>query len=449
MEQLTQLRLLGLFDARVPRYTSYPPATAFDQSTGAVFQADCLQSLDPATPVSVYIHIPFCERLCWFCACRTQGTTTLKPVAHYLTVLLQELNHLKATLPVGMQMGQMHWGGGTPTILPPDMIRTLAQAVKEVFAPADNFRFSVEIDPTLVDDAKIDALAEVGMTRASIGIQDFAKDVQEAIGRTQSFAATKSCLESLRRAGISSLNADLVYGLPFQTPAKLANTIAKVRQLDPDRIALFGYAHVPTFSKRQKLIPDAALPGEEDRYHLAQQAAQAFRGSGYQAIGIDHFAKPGDSLSIAAKSGHLRRNFQGYTDDSCPTLIGIGASSISQFAQGYVQNASATAAYIERIDAGGLSGHRGYAMTPEDRLRAAAINMLMCNFEIDIDALASHPNAASITTIHDAIVEDFAGMVTRNGSKITITPQGRPLTRIIAQRYDGFSDIAAQYSQAS
>jgi oxygen-independent coproporphyrinogen-3 oxidase len=289
----------------------------------------------------------------------------------------------------------------------------------------------------------------MGMTRASIGIQDFASDVQEAIGRKQSYAQTRACVDSLRAAGITSLNADLVYGLPFQTPAKLAATIAKVRALDPDRIALFGYAHVPSFSKRQKLIPDAALPGEEDRYHLARQAAAAFTGSGYEAIGIDHFAKPTDSLAIAARTGHLRRNFQGYTDDTCPTLIGIGASSISQFAQGYVQNASATAAYIERVTAGQLSGHRGYAMSPEDRLRAAAINMLMCDFEIDLDVLAQHPDAAQLTPIHDAVVHDFAGVVVKDGSRIRITPAGRALTRIIAQRYDGFAGIAAQYSQAS
>jgi len=449
MEQIAKLSRKGLFDARVPRYTSYPPATAFSPQTGADFQVSCIKALDPATPVSVYIHIPFCERLCWFCACRTQGTTTLKPVANYLRVLKGELGLLRATLPAGVTMGQMHWGGGTPTILPPDMIRELAQAVKAVIPPAPEFSFSVEIDPTLVDDAKIAALAEVGMTRASIGIQDFAIDVQEAIGRKQSFAVTRTCVNSLRAAGITSLNADLVYGLPHQTPAKLADTIAKVRALDPDRIALFGYAHVPTFSKRQKLIPDAALPDEETRYRLARQAAQAFTGSGYDAIGIDHFGKPDDSLTIAAKNGHLRRNFQGYTDDTCPTLIGIGASSISQFADGYVQNASATAAYIARIEAAQLSGHRGYAMTAEDRLRATAINMLMCDFEIDLDVLACHPDAAMLTPIHDAVIAAFDGFVVRKGSRIQITPAGRPLTRIIAQKYDGFSDIAARYSQAS
>ncbi len=449
MEHIDNLRRMGLFDARVPRYTSYPPATAFSPQTGEAFQVSCLQALDPETPVSVYIHIPFCERLCWFCACRTQGTTTLKPVANYLQVLKQELELLRATLPAGVKMGQMHWGGGTPTILPPDMIHELAKAVIDVIPPASDFSFSVEIDPTLVDDAKIAALAEMGMTRASIGIQDFALDVQEAIGRKQSFEATRACVDSLRAAGITSLNADLVYGLPYQTPAKLANTIAKVRALDPDRIALFGYAHVPTFSKRQKLIPDAALPGEEERYHLARQAAQAFIGSGYQAIGIDHFGKPQDSLTIANNTGHLRRNFQGYTDDTCPTLIGIGASSISQFAQGYVQNASATAAYIERVEAGKLSGHRGYALSAEDRLRATAINMLMCDFAIDLKKLDAHPNARALLPIHQAILEDFAGYVVATGEGLRITDDGRPLTRIIAQRYDGFSDIVAQYSQAS
>lgn len=449
MENIARLRERGLFDARVPRYTSYPPATAFRAEVDATFQHDCLGKLDPATPVSVYIHIPFCERLCWFCACRTQGTTTLAPVETYLTYLKAELELLRSSLPAGIRMGELHWGGGTPTILSPDMIRALATVIFDVFPPTKDLRFSVEIDPTLVDNDKIAALAEMGMTRASIGIQDFAPDVQAAIGRAQSFEDTRICVDALRAAGIKSLNADLVYGLPFQTTEKLADTIAKVRALDPDRIALFGYAHVPNFAKRQKLIPESALPAEEARYHLAQQAARAFTGAGYTAIGIDHFGKPDDSLTRAHHSGHLRRNFQGYTDDSCPTLIGIGASSISQYAQGYVQNASATAAYTQRIETGALAGHRGYALTPEDQTRAAAINMLMCNFEIDLTTLDALPCADVLTPIHAAILADFAGHVVRDGDIMRITPEGRPLTRIIAQRYDGFSDITAQYSQAS
>ncbi|WP_411892006.1 oxygen-independent coproporphyrinogen III oxidase [Yoonia sp. SDW83-1] len=450
MDNLSDLRRLGLFDARVPRYTSYPPATAFNPQTGAQIQSDCLKALDPATPVSVYIHIPFCERLCWFCACRTQGTSTLKPVVNYLASVKAELALLRDTLPAGVQMGQLHWGGGTPTILPPDLIKELADAIKAVIPPAPDFNFSVEIDPTLVDASKIDMLAQVGMTRASIGIQDFAPQVQDAIGRQQSFAATKACVTMLRDGGITSLNADLVYGLPHQTPAKFADTIGKVRVLNPDRIALFGYAHVPTFSKRQKLISETALPDEEARYALARQAALAFSKAGYQPIGIDHFSKPGDSLTRARDTGHLRRNFQGYTDDTCPTLIGIGASSISQFAEGYVQNASATAAYMDRIGAGTLAGHRGYALMAEDRLRGDAINMLMCDFAIDTGALASrHPDADSLNAIHDAISAEFGDMVRRTANGLQITKAGRPVTRIIAQRYDAFSDIAAQYSQAS
>ncbi|PRY78700.1 oxygen-independent coproporphyrinogen-3 oxidase [Yoonia maritima] len=449
MNNMSRLRQHGLFDTRVPRYTSYPPATAFSAQTGVAFQSECLRTLDADNPVSVYVHIPFCERLCWFCACRTQGTTTLKPVETYLTSLKAELELLRKTLPAGVKMAQLHWGGGTPTILTPDMIRDLATAIMDVIPPAANFQFSVEVDPTLVDDAKIEALAAVGMTRASIGIQDFAPDVQAAIGREQSFETTRYCVESLRATGVTSLNADLVYGLPHQNARKLDDTISKVMQLDPDRIALFGYAHVPNFAKRQQLIPNAALPDEETRYQLTQQAARAFGASGYEAIGIDHFAKPEDSLTTARNHGQLRRNFQGYTDDTSQSLIGIGASSISQFAQGYMQNASTTAAYIQRIIGENLAGHRGYHLSASDRPRAAAINMLMCQFEIDLSALDEFPDACALTPIHDALLVDFAGLVVRDDNILRITPEGRPLTRIIAQRYDNVSDTTAQYSQAS
>lgn len=449
MTDLKTLRRFGLFDARAPRYTSYPPATAFTADVGAGFQADCLGALDPQVPISVYVHIPFCERLCWFCACRTQGTTTLKPVVHYLDALKAELAILRDSLPEGITMGQMHWGGGTPTILTPIMIRDLASSIMDVIPPAADYQFSVEIDPTLVDRPKIQALHDMGMTRASIGIQDFSSQVQTAIGREQSFEATQDCVDALRQADIRSLNADLVYGLPHQTKEKLAATLAQVQRLDPDRIALFGYAHVPTFSKRQKMIPDTALPAEEERYLLARQASEAFQTAGYQTIGIDHFAKPGDSLAKAARAGRLRRNFQGYTDDRCPTLVGIGASSISQFGQGYVQNTAATGAYLQRIAAGQLAGARGYVMTAEDQARAGAISMLMCDFAIDRSAIAKLPGGAKLATIHEEVARDFPGCVTLDDQSLRIAPAARALTRIIAQRYDGFSNIAAQYSQVS
>ncbi len=296
MDQIDRLRRLGLFDSRVPRYTSFPTTPNFSPSVGARFQAECLAAVDPAEPVSVYVHIPFCERLCWFCACHTQGTKTLAPVEAYIAALEAELALVAASLPPGVRMGRLHWGGGTPTILPPPLIHRIAAAIRAAIPPADTLEFSVEIDPTQVDRARIAALAEEGMTRASLGVQDFDPLVQQAIGRLQSFEATREAIEALRDCGVESLNADLVYGLPHQTLARLDATLERTLSLRPDRLALFGYAHVPWASKRQKLIDEATLPGDEARFWLAQLAADRFIGADYRRIGIDHFARPGDGL---------------------------------------------------------------------------------------------------------------------------------------------------------
>lgn len=445
------LRALGLFDARVPRYTSYPPATVFAPEHEAGFQDICIRSLDPDEPVSVYVHIPFCERLCYFCACRTQGTTTLGPVEHYLKSVRKELEILRVTRPKGLKMGRLHWGGGTPTILPPDLIRQLASDIMDVFPPAEDFEFSVEIDPTMVDSAKIDALADMGMTRASIGIQDFSPDVQDAIGRHQSFEQTKACVDMLRAAGITSLNADLVYGLPFQTQEKIDASIDKVLRLDPDRIALFGYAHVPHMSKRQKLIKDHTLPGDEARHALSELATSRFAKAGYQTIGIDHFAKPDDGMAQSARAGTLRRNFQGYTQDTCQTLIGIGASSISRFQQGYVQNASATAAYIERIEAGKLAGFRGHQHSSDDLLRARAIEMIMCDYVLDIAELRSQFGdlVSSLEPDHAAVCARFGDVVKYDGNRLEIVSEGRLLARLVANLYDQSQIREGMYSKVS
>lgn len=440
-----------MFDQRVPRYTSYPTAPVFSTDTGVAFQAECIRALDPSEPVSVYVHIPFCERLCWFCACRTQGTRTLSPVESYLGTLEAELALLAQTLPDGVRMGRLHWGGGTPTILPPHMIHRLAQAIKATVPPAERFEFSVEIDPTMVDDAKIAALQAEGMTRASIGIQDFSDDVQAAIGREQSFEATKRCVDALRAAGITSLNTDLVYGLPHQTLDKIAASVDRVLMLDPDRVALFGYAHVPHMAKRQNLIDEAHLPGDQLRYHLFQKASAMFAEAGYAPIGIDHFAKPDDALSRVSQSGELRRNFQGYTEDECSSLIGLGASSISSYPQGYIQNAAATGAYVQRIEAGGLAGYRGHRMTRADMLRARAIEMLMCDFVLDLDQLQQEfgKDATSLAPTHAEVVRKFAPFVTLTDRTLAIKPEGHPLTRIIASSYDAYTPADARYSKAS
>ncbi|WP_420006205.1 oxygen-independent coproporphyrinogen III oxidase [Arenibacterium sp. LLYu02] len=451
MKQIDRLRSLGLFDARVPRYTSYPTAPIFSPEVGARHQTNALAVLNPDEPVSVYLHIPFCERLCWFCACRTQGTKTLSPVESYIGTLEQELALLKDILPAGLRMGRMHWGGGTPTILPPPLIHRLAQAVRAVIPPTEDHEFSVEIDPTMVDPDKIAALAQEGMNRASIGIQDFDPKVQQAIGRMQPFDVTRACVEDLRAAGVHSLNADLVYGLPHQGIARMDDTISKVLELEPDRLALFGYAHVPWVSKRQRLIDDEALPKEVERYELAKLAAQRFKDAGFDAIGIDHFARSGDTLARAARTGHLRRNFQGYTDDTCPTLIGLGASSISRLPLGYVQNAPATAAYIQRIESGTLAGSRGHVMTEEDLLRARVIEMLMCDFRLNRPALrqAFGDKSNIVDPLIAQVATRFRDYVELSENYLDIARAGRPLTRIIASWFDAHVPDGVKYSQAS
>lgn len=451
MDDLTTLKALGLFDARVPRYTSYPTAAVFSPGTGSAFQEDALRRIDPADPVSVYVHIPFCERLCWFCACHTQGTRTRGPLESYVETLEQELELLRQTLPGGVRMGRLHWGGGTPTILPPPLIHRLAQAIARVFPTTDDYEFSVEIDPTMVDRAKIDALAAEGMTRASIGIQDFDPEVQKAIGRLQPYDVTKACVADLRAAGISSLNTDLVYGLPHQSLARIEDTIDKVLTFAPDRVALFGYAHVPWVSKRQKLIDEVALPDDEARYRLASRASERFVAAGLAPIGIDHFARPRDDLAVAASTGRLRRNFQGYTADTCETLIGLGASSISRFADGYVQNTPATAAYKQRVAEGVFPGARGYQLTGQDRLHARAIERLMCNFALDLKDLRAEfgDTADTLAPSLTEMSERFAPYVQGDGSHVTIVTEGRPLTRIIASVLDQHVPEGMRYSKAS
>lgn len=447
MDQIARLRQFGLFDSRVPRYTSYPTAPNFSPATGADFQADCLRRVDPGAPISVYVHIPFCERLCWFCACHTQGTKTLAPVEAYVAALESELALVARHLPPGVRMGRLHWGGGTPTILPPALIHRLAAAIRAAIPPAEAFDFSVEIDPTLVDRAKIEALAAEGLTRASLGIQDFDPLVQRAIGRLQSPEATARAIADLRAAGIASLNADLVYGLPRQTEARLAATVEQVLALAPDRVAIFGYAHVPWVSKRQRLIDETTLPGDLDRFRLATLAADRFPAAGYRRIGIDHFARPGDALDTAARAGRLRRNFQGYTEDACPVLIGLGASSISRFEQGYVQNAPATQAWQKRLAAGDLPGVRGHALSADDRLRARAIEALLCDFRLDLAALGE--GAESLRPIVAEVAARFGDLVTASATRLAIRPEAAPLARIIASAFDAYLAEGGRFSRAS
>lgn len=450
MMTYADLKALGLFEARLPRYTSYPTATVFGKDAGGPFQAEALAALPPEKPISVYVHIPFCERLCWFCACRTQGVRSLGPVEAYLDALLAEIKLVASRIPDGVRMGQLHLGGGTPTILPPHLITRLVDALKEAIPPTSPFEFSVEIDPMLVDSEKIDALAIAGMTRTSIGVQDFDPEVQAAIGREQPFDNTRDCVDMLRAAGITSLNMDLVYGLPGQDLESLRKTFEQVLSMEPDRLALFGYAHVPQMAKRQRLIPEDRLPGDADRLALFREASRIATQHGLEPIGIDHFAKPGDSLHEAAQSGHLRRNFQGYTTDRFETLVGLGASSISRFKQGYVQNASQTGAYGAMIRTGILAGVRGHAMAGEDALRARVIEMLMCDFRVDLNALrAEFGDLRCLDAPLNRLRALYWPHINMTDEQIEIRPRARPMVRLIAHLFDAYRPEGALYSRVS
>ena len=450
MEHLAQLMRLGLFDARVPRYTSYPPATQFKRDIGPGEVESWLAAIPAGDSVSLYIHVPFCRRLCWFCACRTQGTQTDDPVRAYAGTLLTEIAMLRDRMAPGVTLSRLHWGGGTPTLMPPDMMRRVAGAVFDAFPLASGAEFSVEIDPNEIDDARMDALAEAGLTRASIGVQDFDPEIQKVIGREQSFELTARAVEMIRARGIASLNADILFGLPHQTPERMAASVQKLLALSPDRVALYGYAHVPWMAKRQVLIPEDALPDSIARLQLFEVAEQLFLADGYEGIGIDHFARPGDGLATAQKAGRLRRNFQGYTDDQARVLIGVGASSISRYPQGFAQNAPATGAHTAAIREGRMSITRGHAFSVEDIWRARMIEALMCDFEIRADEFTRDHGLApeALHALFAPVQERFGEMVEVDGRGLRIPPLGRPLTRMVARMFDAYEMEARGHSPA-
>ncbi|MEL6677961.1 MAG: oxygen-independent coproporphyrinogen III oxidase, partial [Pseudomonadota bacterium] len=389
MDSYEQLISLGLLNTTAPRYTSYPTTPNFTGDVDGARVAGWLGAVSAAEPVSLYLHIPFCERLCWFCACRTQGLSSTGPLEAYLDTLLREVDHVAGLLPPGVEVGHLHLGGGTPTILSAGQLTRLFTRLRGAFAIRADAEVAVEIDPTCVDARKIDALVGGGLTRASIGIQDFAPEVQAAIGRRQSLEATREVCAALRAAGVQGLNTDIVYGLPHQSWARLERTLRAVIALAPDRIALFGYAHVPWMARRQRVIPEDALPDAPARLRATLRAGEVVEASFFLEIVIDLFSNPTDAMSRAQTEGRLRRNFQGYTDDRSPTLIALGASGVSRFAEGYAQNAPATAAYQGRVRAGELATCRGHRLSLEDQVRAAAIEALLCTFTLDLEALTA------------------------------------------------------------
>jgi oxygen-independent coproporphyrinogen III oxidase len=433
--------LLARYSAPVPRYTSYPTAPHFHPGVGADTYARWLSREDGDEPLSLYLHVPFCDRLCWYCGCHTKQVRRYDPVGAYVDALVAEIALVASHLPKRRSVGTIHFGGGSPTILSPSDLTRLRQVLDATFDVDPTAEISVEIDPGYVDAVKLAAWRDFGMTRASVGVQDFDPAVQKAINRPQSFQQTQRVVSLLRDLGIGGVNLDVVYGLPHQTKESLEETLALSLSMQPDRFAIFGYAHVPWMKKHQTLIDEAALAGVEERLEMLQLIGEQLSAAGYLAIGIDHFARPGDSLAQALDRGEVKRNFQGYTTDRAPSLIGFGASSIGRVEGGYVQNIVATGDYIRTVREGRLPIAKGFALSPIDRAVGDAIEGLMCAYEFSVSALKARYGAAAESVRADAeriAADDTDGFIRFDGDRFEVLPQGRLFVRTIAARFDRY-----------
>lgn len=433
--------IIETYSAPVPRYTSYPTAPHFHNRIGPQTYAGWLRALPEGASLSLYLHIPFCDRLCWFCGCNTKQVRRYEPIMAYLNALIAEIALVGRTVGAGKTVTAVHFGGGSPTMLMPHDWQRLDRALRSHFSIAPDAEISIEIDPNDLDEERLDAMAATGMTRASLGVQDFNDKVQIAINRIQTFEQTKAVVDGLRARGIASINIDMLYGLPHQTGATIARTAEQALSLNPDRVALFGYAHVPWMKKHQRLIDEAALPDSHQRFAQAQIAGNALIAAGLVPVGMDHFARPGDALAIAAASGTMRRNFQGYTTENADALIGLGASSIGQLPQGIVQNTVVTADYMRAMEQGAFTTVKGYALNDDVRMEAWAIEQIMCNFALSRgDALARFGDAANV--LFDMAERYLSthrdGLFVRNGDRYEVTAQGRPFVRHFAAIFDAF-----------
>jgi len=433
--------LLSKYSGPVPRYTSYPTAPHFHGGIDDVVYRGWLGALTHRNRLSLYLHIPYCDRLCWFCACHTKHTLKYEPIAIYLEALKQEIAAVGALVSPDAVVGAVHFGGGSPTMLDPEDMQDLMDCLRRHFTFGLAPEISVEMDPNDLDDSRYDALAAIGMSRASLGVQDFDDKVQKTINRIQSFEQTKSVVDAVRARGVRSVNCDILYGLPFQTCETLKTTVDQIISLDPDRIALFGYAHVPWMKKHQSLIPEHALPDIAERYRQMTMAGEMLQRAGYSQIGLDHFAKPSDTLCKAAEAGALRRNFQGYTTDTADALIGLGASSIGRLPQGYVQNMVATAEYQRMVGKGGLAAVKGIELSPDDRLRSHVIERLMCDFSVDLSDLQRRFGTVSQAVRDEAqqfAAGDRDGIVRLDAGIFAVTEAGKPFVRNIAAIFDSY-----------
>ena len=440
----------------VPRYTSYPTAPHFVPSIGASTYASWLDELSGPDTVSLYIHVPFCEQMCLYCGCHTKTTRQSEPVEAYAGRLVEEIK-LIAGRAGCRRLIHLHGGGGTPSILGPELLRELVAQLDVHFDLTALREHAFELDPRHVTKDLAHTLADIGVTRASLGVQDLSAHVQQAIGRVQPYAVVERAADVLRDAGITDLNIDLMYGLPNQSVHDVRRTVLLVHQLKPQRLAIFGYAHVPWIRRHQRLLDESALPRSAARFDQATAAHAGLTSLGYQPVGLDHYATPDDSLAVAARAGTLRRNFQGYTVDDATALIGLGASAIGRLRQGFVQNASDTAGYSRAIMSGGFATVRGFALSADDRIRGQIIESLMCNLACDIDKVVERAAEEGeqkresfdreIEALQPFIAEGFARM--DGGHRVIVHESGRPYLRLIAATFDAYlPDSQARHSVA-
>ena len=436
---------------RIPRYTSYPTAPHFSAAVGPLSYRDWLKALPATARLSLYLHVPFCKSLCWYCGCHTSITRHREPVERYMATLEREIG-LVADLTASHRVAHIHWGGGTPTIVGPEILTSVMAMLRQRFDVASDAEIAIEIDPRRLDQAMASALGEAGFTRASLGVQSFDPAVQKAVARFQSLTSTQTCVDLLRGAGIAAINVDLLYGLPRETVATCQASVEAALTLNPSRFSVFGYAHVPTMMKHQRVIDDATLPDAGERLRQEQSIGDALVQAGYMRIGLDHYARPDDALSKAQKQGRLRRNFQGYTDDPADALIGFGASSIGQLPQGYVQNVSDIKGWSERIGTGDLATVRGFPLTPEDKLRAAIIERLMCDLRADLSKMLPEHGYPlewldpELDALNPLVAD---GLALIDNGVITVPESARNLVRRVASAFDPyFAPTAGRHAVA-
>ncbi|MBA2919977.1 oxygen-independent coproporphyrinogen III oxidase [Sphingomonas sp. MAH-20] len=438
-------------DRPLPRYTSYPTAPHFGADVDAAVYSDWLGTLPPGSAVSLYLHVPFCRSMCWYCGCHTTITARDEPIARYLDALHREIALVADAIPGRLHAGHVHFGGGTPTLMQPGQFIALMDALRARFDFNADSEIAIEIDSRTLEPDMIAALGQGGVTRASLGVQSFDPVVQHAINRVQTYEQTAAATEGLRAAGVAGVNFDLIYGLPHQSVASCLETVAQAVSLAPDRFAVFGYAHVPSFKLHQRKIDEAALPDGAARHQQAEAIAAALVDAGYVRIGLDHFARPDDELARAFASGTLHRNFQGYTTDACDTLIGFGASSIGRLPQGYAQNAVLIGEYQRRIGEGRLATGKGRAFAAEDRLRAAVIERIMCDHRVDLAEVCAPFGASPGRLIDDSALDQLVadGIARRDDNVVVLADEARPLVRVLAAAFDQYLGQApARHSRA-